>query len=183
MVLLRPYRSRCGLAILALLLSFLVVSPLHAGSSKELRLQVAYLYNFTKFVTWPSGAFPSSDAPFRLCILGRDPFERFVNILKKKKVKGRPITIDRLSADAALTGCHIAFISPDDGSLWLADVQRDSTQPTLIVGDTPGFASRGGMINFIRQGNKLRFEVNREAVKRAGLKVSSTMLQIGRIVH
>jgi len=54
---------------------------------------------------------------------------------------------------------------------------------TLTVGESEGFAVRGGIINLMAEGNKLHFEVNLLAADRAGLKISAKMLALARIVH
>jgi YfiR/HmsC-like len=61
----------------------------------------------------------------------------------------------------------------------LATVKRTST---LTVGETPGFAQAGGMINFSIQENKVKLELNLEATTRAGLKVNSKLIAVSRLV-
>jgi hypothetical protein len=55
--------------------------------------------------------------------------------------------------------------------------------PILIIGEWPGFARNGGMINFYLEKEKVRFEVNRQAITTAGLSISSDLLNLSRIVE
>ena len=54
---------------------------------------------------------------------------------------------------------------------------------TLTVGESEGFAVLGGIINFTVDANKVHFEVNRLAAQRAGLKLSSRLLSIAKLVQ
>ena len=50
------------------------------------------------------------------------------------------------------------------------------------MSETAGFAQRGGMINFYLVGNKVRFEINPAAAREEGLRLSSQLLSVGKIV-
>ncbi len=52
----------------------------------------------------------------------------------------------------------------------------------FTVADRAGFARGGGIANFIRANKKIRFEINPSAAKKAGLKVSSRLLRLAKVV-
>jgi hypothetical protein len=52
----------------------------------------------------------------------------------------------------------------------------------LTVGDHDDFATTGGVIHFTRENYRVRFEINVRAAERAGLRISSKLLQLARIV-
>ena len=54
--------------------------------------------------------------------------------------------------------------------------------PILTIGETPGFARRGCIINLIVEDNKVRFEVNLDAAKLADLNISSRLLALAKII-
>jgi hypothetical protein len=157
-------------------------SIVQAGLSKEHQLKVAYLYNFTKFVKWPTTAFSDNNTNFQLCILGNDPFGKLLSILSKKKVKKRQIIIRRLDDVDSVAECHILFVSRSETSNLQSIFTGVIGSPVLTVGEVDGFAQHGGMVNFITKGQKLRFEINQQMAEDAGLKISATMLQVGIIV-
>ena len=160
------------------------IGILHAaGSPSENQLKVAYLYNFTKFVKWPEHAFANQQVPFHLCVLGQDPFGPLLDILSKKKVRGRALFVKRLSEPQTTTTCHLLFISSSKSSRLAGIFNTIQHKPILTVGDRPNFANQGGMVNFVREGDSLRFEINRQAAQQAKLKISSKMLQIGNVIH
>lgn len=53
----------------------------------------------------------------------------------------------------------------------------------LTVGEDGVFTQCGGIINFVKEDNRVRFEVNVSAAERAGLKISSRLLALARIVR
>ncbi len=157
--------------------------------AKAIKVKAAYLYNFTKFILWPDTAFEDDKAPFVIGVLGDDPFGRILDdTIKAKKIAGRPIELRRLRWSkqedrAALTGCHILYISKLEryrlDNIFAALEKRT----VLVVSDIREFARDGGMIGFILEQGRIIFEVNREALKRAELKASSKLLKLARIVE
>lgn len=147
-------------------------------------VKASYLTKLPLFVTWPARVFPDRSAPVVIGILGDDPFGSwFDDAVRTLQTDGRGFEIRRFKEFEGLEVCHILFVgSSETGRLpRLLAVLRD--RPVLTVGDLPGFAAQGGMFNFIIEEDRVRFECNREAVRRAGLKVSGKLLQISRIVR
>jgi hypothetical protein len=145
----------------------------------EYQLKAAFVYNFAKFVEWPPAAFGEATAPMVIGILGENPIRGDLDrAIRGKTINNRPLMIKEPHSAAEWTNCHILFISPSEkkrlpeilGSLIGASV--------LTVSETDGFTEAGGMINFISEGNKIRFHINEAAAKTAGLKISSKLLSL-----
>ncbi|HWB09770.1 MAG TPA: YfiR family protein [Pirellulales bacterium] len=152
--------------------------------NREYPIKAAFLYNFGNYVTWPEEAFTGPQAPFVVGILGSGSFgDSLDRISAQKKVGGRRIVVEQLTADDSPDHCHILFItrtaSRADVSALLAKA-RD--EPVLIVGESPDFARRGGCVNFIVEGNKTRFEINAAEAKRRQLVVSAKLLSLAHLV-
>jgi hypothetical protein len=149
----------------------------------EYRIKAAFLLNFTKYITWPDASFGSDGDPIKVCLLGDSPFGAALDSIKGKEVNGRPIELVHAPTPDKLPACHVIFFGNNmdmedvDPSLQLHE------QPILTVGEKKGFASRGGMINFIVVENKVRFEINPGAVEAASLKISSQLLKLAVIVQ
>jgi hypothetical protein len=149
----------------------------------EYRVKAAYLYQFGKFVEWPAAAFPSPTATLTLCVVGDDPFGPVLDdTVRSKTIAGHAISVVRVSARADLHACHILFLSADQSSALAQIVERTAGSPVLIVGEAPDFARRGGAVNFVLQQNRVLFEVNPRAAARGGLRISSKLLSLARIV-
>lgn len=171
-----------------LLRPILLLAMFHGGaygqapSATEYQVKAAYLYNFAKFVEWPPASFPSESGAFHICVYGPDPFgKELQDITRNKMVNGRTFEISQLSDLQQVRGCHILFVSSSGKTpiKQILDSVRGSS--VLTVGDSQGFAERGGMINFLLENDRVQFEVNRKAAEDAGLKISSKLLSVARM--
>ena len=154
-----------------------------APSPSEYQIKAAFLYNFAKFVDWPAKALPGASTSITLCILGEDPFGTDLEqILDGKTVNGKSIVIKRFRGIRGLEGCHILFISSSERHHLPEILGALRGASMLTVGETERFAKLGGIINFTIEENKVRFEINVDAAERAGLKISSRLLKLGKVI-
>jgi hypothetical protein len=140
----------------------------------EYEVKAAYLYHLAKLADWPDPAPP--DSPFSVCLLGDHPIAPWLPRLEGKTVRGRPIGIRYLRQEGQSPGCQILFLSACHA---VGAVER---QPVLTVGDCPGFAEGGGMVELEREGDKVRLNVNLAAVRSAGLRFDPHLLKLARAV-
>ena len=173
-------------AVLAFALGVLVGGSafglLRWQSSPE-EVKAAFLYQFTRFIEWPSAAFAKPSDPWRVAVLGDDPlYEALEKSLRDKRVDQRPFRIERVEAAGDLRGFHVVFV-PEDRARRLPEILSALRgSPCLVVGASPGFAAEGGAVNFVLENRRIRFEINPAAADAAGLKVSSKLLQLARVV-
>lgn len=151
-------------------------------SLEEYQVKAAFLYNFMKYVDWPERAFGDASAPMVLAILGEDPFGEAIDKLQGKTVKGRPIVVRRAATLQALGDFQLLFVPASDKSDLDAIRAAAEAKGALTVGDGRGFRARGGMIELVREGDRIGFEINLEASRRAGLTVSSKLLTLAKVV-
>jgi len=173
------------LLMLALAGVWLSSKPARAQSaSKEYQLKAAFLFNFAQFVEWPADAFPNAESPFYIGVLGDNPFGTALEeTVRGESIQGHKIMVLNSRHLQELEKCQIIFITRVERARIGEVLSKLKGRKTLTVGETPGFAQRGGMINFYVEGNKLRFEINPAAAHQEGLKISSQLLSLGRIVE
>jgi hypothetical protein len=150
---------------------------------QESRLKAGYLYNLTLFVEWPPDAFSRADAPLSICVVGEDSFADLLEqMIGQKRPAGRALTIVRLRTDEP-RGCHLLFLGAS--RQWqLAKIQeRVGNGSILTVGEVSDFATRGGVVGLVMEGDRVRLEVNVKAAERARLKISSRLLSMAHLVH
>ncbi len=150
----------------------------------EYQLKAVFLFNFAKFVDWPATSFAGPQSPFVVCILGPAPFGRAVDdVFRDKTVDNRPVVIERFKNIAQARQCHMVFVSQSEG-FHLADIILHLRgECVLLVGESDGFAEAGGVIQFVIEDNRVHFLINPDAAGRAGLKISSQLLSLARVVH
>jgi YfiR/HmsC-like len=179
------------MVVIALILVALTWSPGGSAAavdgsprSPEYVIKAAYLYNFAMFVEWPSDAFATPDSPLLIGVVGADPFgwalERTV---QGKRINKRRIVIDRVQSVQDARRCHIVFISVDDDTRVSEYSTKLNGLSVLLVGDSEDVLKQGASISFTVRDNKVGYDVNLDAAKRARLTVSSKLLNLARMVH
>jgi hypothetical protein len=144
----------------------------------EPEVKAVFLFNFAQFVQWPDPAFENGRSPFVIGVLGDDPFGQALDdVVKGEMVNGRRIAVERYRRVEDVKVCHILFVGPSDAAQYGHILANLGGRPILTVGDTEGFVSSGGVIRFLSEQNHVRFRVNLDAAKAAGLTISSNLLR------
>ncbi|HFQ90441.1 MAG TPA: YfiR family protein [Desulfobulbus sp.] len=166
------------------LLCCLVTAGQCAQQVEEPVLKVAYLYNFSKYVHWPQDGPPSSPPePFDICVIRGERLRLPLKQLEKRSVGGRPIITHLLSGLPRQQVCEMVYFVDSSRSEVAAALKRLAGRPVLTVADLTGFAVQGGMIELTREDDRIRFRINVDKIREAGLRVSSRLLKLATIVR
>lgn len=149
----------------------------------EYQVKAAFIYHFMKFVEWPDKIVSHNSSPFNICILGEDPFGNSFNLLRGETVSESNLMVKRFRTIQNLDECKIVFIGRSEAERLPQILKVLKGLNVLTIGDTEGFARQGVIINFHMEENKVRFNINIDAAKRSGLKISSKLLNLATIVH
>jgi len=183
----RSGRARRSATAILLQLACACVSatyPVRAADEQTLEYQVkaAFLLNFTKFVEWPPAAFADEHSPLAICILGEDPFGSTLDeMVKGEAVNGREIVIQRILRAAPRKMCQVLFVpkSEKDVPKILAGVGPG----VLTVGETENFLQDGGILAFVIENRRVRFDIHQSAAANAMLTISSRLMTVARSVQ
>jgi hypothetical protein len=162
-------------ALLLMLLSVAVAGTTDEAQHTEYRIKTAFLYNFSRFVSWPEAALQDR-SEFSLCTLGSTLFGEQLDTLTGKTVHGKTLVIKRFDRPEDVLDCQLVFIGQSDEpgeTLWIL-----KERPVLTVSDAAAFTEKGGMIQFKVIDNKIRFRINVDAARAAGLTISSKLLSL-----
>ncbi len=129
---------------------------------------------------WPAEV-AARDA-LTICVVGEDPFGDAWKLLDGRRVRGKPLVVRRTPEPAGLAKCHILFAGAAEADDALQQLRGVKGEPVLTVGQSPGFAERGGMVNFTVAAGKVRVEVNPEVTGAAKLKMSARLLKLATLV-
>lgn len=168
-----------------LLLALFLGVVLHPRSSSaqqvrptEFQVKAAYLYNFGKFVRWQASTASATDS-FEICVIGKNPFgSALEGTVAGEKIDGKTLIARNISNPQEASRCRILFISESEEGHLKSILGIAKQFGELTVSDIPDFAERGGMIEFLSQDGKIRFEVNLTPAREAGLTVSSELLKV-----
>jgi hypothetical protein len=180
-------RPRALVQLLALTLSLAGAArggpPVSSVPVHEVEAQ--FIERFTRFIEWPPSSFAAADAPFVVCTWGEGPLStELERVVSGRRIKARPVRVLRVDAIDKLAPCHV---------LYLAKVERDLVRrvgsyalgkPLLTIGDQPGLAEAGLMINLVVDSDGfVRFEINRAVVNASQLRVSAKLMRLARLVE
>lgn len=174
------YWLRCVIALWLLLASGTGLSSVPG----EYDVKIVYLYNFTKFVNWPDTAFENADSALHICIMGDLPSTQPVQALQDKTSRNRDIVVRLLARQTPDADCHILFFTKTVSYAIVRKIIREMQSPTLIVGETPGFAKNEGTIGFVLDDRRrVRIEVNMDNAKSRDISIRAQLLEIARKVY
>jgi hypothetical protein len=165
-------------------LLFAMSSVLGQQRPTDYQVKAAYLYNFGRFVEWPAHVGAANGDSFTVCVLGQDPFGPALDaVLAGESIGGKNVVAKRISNPQESVNCRILFLASAEGGRLNQIIQTLDKEAVLTVSDMPQFSQRGGMIQFVLEGNRVRFEVNLAATQRAGLTLSSELLKVATAVR
>jgi hypothetical protein len=151
-----------------------------SAQTSEYQIKAAFLLNFAKFIEWSATPALENERSFAICILGEDPFGKALeDTVAGERIESRRVTIRKISAPNA-GSCQILYVSATHPQI--PSLPAAVGTGVLIVGEGETFAREGGMIAFIIENRRVRFDINQRAAQRAGLKVSSRLLAVARSV-
>lgn len=154
------------------------------AQSKEYELKAAFLYNFTKFVTWPEERFADPHSPIIIGVFGKSPFSpELAAAIAARKTDGRPVLLRNVSTPATAAEVHVLFVPAWEERAAEAVLEPERKAGVLYVGETEAFREHGGTITFDLDRDKLRFVINMNAADRAGLKISAQLLKLAKRVE
>lgn len=163
----------------ALIVAFAPAAARAADESVEYAVKAAFLYKFGFFVEWPAAAFASPASPFRLCILGDDPFGPTLDkAVGGQQIGSRPVEVRRLKTAGRDSGCHILYIGASEAPrlAQIIEALRGTGVLTVSDGRLPGTAT--GIIHFQVKDDRVRFDIDDEAAAQNGLAISSKLMSL-----
>lgn len=172
-----------GVFLLYALLTMFPYAWAQSGTPSEYEVKAAFLFNFLKFIEWPTDHLTQAGSPILIGILGEDPFDDALDqVVRGKAIDGRPVLIKRAKTVEPLRSCHIVFVSRSERKRLSQITSELSDAGVVTVSDTEEFLERGGIINFVIENNRVRFDINKRIADRAGLKISSKLLVLAKSV-
>jgi len=204
-------RQRNGTPAFAVVLIFcLVCFPCAVRAAKkqatEYELKMAFLFNFLKYVEWekekgaeqtePDAEKPDAEKepePIRIGVVGKDPFEKAWEIIRDKKVNDRKISYRIFDLAAGeeeqqkqtreeIRSCQVIFVPKSEGKNLDRILELVKDRPVLTVGETGDFLQKGGILNFVLEENKIRFEINLDTAKAARIQFKTSVLKLAKTI-
>ena len=161
-----------------LIVLFLLIALNPAWSQdKQDQIKTVFVFNFTKYVQWPS---PSNK--ITIGVLGSNAsITAALKDMASKKSGEVDIVVEEFSNPALAGNYQIVYI-PESNSGAIKSIDQAAIKETLLVTEKHGLTQQGSLINFVNQGGKLRFEINRQLMDKSSIKISSKLLGLAILV-
>ncbi len=187
-LILRPrHAGALGILLLASLLACIRVDTANASSAavdraiSEYEVKAAYVYNFAKFVDWPSTAFSAPNAPICVGVIGADDFAALLEkVVKDKLIQEHPIQVRLLKWPADLGACNIVYVGATEQKRFRQICESVQNSPVLTITEAEDKSQVKGIMNLFMESGKVQFEVNIEGAEKARLRISSKLLRLAR---
>jgi hypothetical protein len=177
--------GRFGIASIVLTAT-LVASPWIADDRNpqtvpDTRVKAAFLFNFAKFTEWPALA---AGAPIVACVVGHDGIaDALVETVRGQTIAGHALEVLRPQESAVWRGCQLLFVAAAEIRRSTAALDSIKTLPVLTVSDSSDFSQSGGIIELYVDGGRIRFAINVDAGGRSGVRLSSRLLGLAKIIR
>lgn len=148
--------------------------------------KAAMLEKIPRYINWPAeSGMKNTSTPFVIGVIGKNPFGSILEkaFTRDRKINKKQVKIVYFSSPDEIKDCHLLFISAAEKKNLSKIFSIIQNKPVLTISDTTGFAQRGVHINFVKSGQRLRFEINPIAVRQASLSIDPSFLAIGKIVR
>jgi hypothetical protein len=167
------------LLVITLCLALMGSGVARGADADEYEVKAAYLYRFLPFVTWPEEARIAAGQPIVVGIVGEDPFgTRLEDALRGKDIEGHPIVLKHFRSFSDYQPSAVVFVARSEQKQYAMILSRLEGQPVLVVGEGEEFCRAGGSIGFLMVSNKVRFAIRQDAIRQAGLQVSSKLMAL-----
>ncbi len=171
------------LAILALLAVSSATADTKTAPMDEFEVKAAFLLKFPAFGECPKERTSTEEGEIVIGILGKDPFgEKLDRLVQKANAASRKVRVQRAADPNKLLACHIVFIADSERNKLRSTLKTLAAHPILTVSGMPGFCGEGGIVATLRKDNTVKLEINRRAAEGAGLKLSSKLLRVAKLV-
>jgi hypothetical protein len=176
-------RIRGACALLAVgLAGALIVGSAAAQPVAAPRLKAAFVANLTQFVQWPADAV-AVGAPLVMCVVDDPAVARALeDITRGRAIGGHSVTVKTVAAEAALPSCDVLYLNRSSGRRSGALIATVQGSCVLTISDIPDFARVGGIVELMRENDRIGIIVNVVALSRAGIRLNSGLLALATIV-
>ncbi len=139
----------------------------------DYRVKASYLLNLLRFIDWPHDVC-DPHGQLNLSICGADGLDAYY-ALHDEPVGGRTLYVERIRdiGTPSTQERHILVLGGDK-PVQSVPIMRG----LLTVGEADAFAARGGILNLLLIGGRVRFEINEEMAKACGFVIDPKLSKL-----
>lgn len=159
-----------------LLLSFMFFVT-HYSLAQNEKFKALFMYNFAKNIQWPA-AYQSGD--FVIAVLGNSPMiDELKVIASKQKIGSQTIVVKTIKSASEIGDAQIVYLPESQSSSTKDVVATTAGKSVLVITDKEGLSKEGSAINYIKDGGRIKYEINRAVIEKRGMSVNSALISLG----
>ncbi|MEZ5357432.1 MAG: YfiR family protein [Candidatus Zixiibacteriota bacterium] len=148
-------------------------------ATEDVDYKAKFIVKLIDYVEWPAGAGADASGNIVVHVVGASDMATKLT----ESAAGTNITVKEVPIDdAGIAKCQILFMGTSETSDLAKILKKVNGTTVLTVSDAEYFGNYGVMINFYAEGDKTKFEVNKTVVDMSGIKISSKLLKLAKII-
>jgi hypothetical protein len=158
-----------------------IIFSLHVCHAQSEKFKALFMYNFTKYIEWPASV---RQGDFVIAVLGNSPMTKELEIIAgKQKVGAQNILVKTFNSVNDIDYCHILYVPSSKSASIAQIIEKISGKSILIITDKEGLASQGACINYVSDGDRIKYELNKKNIEKRGMIVNSSLVTLGIAVN
>jgi hypothetical protein len=158
-----------------------IIFEMHSVYAQSEKFKALFMYNFTKYIEWPAS---ERQGDFIIAILGASPMSKELEIIAgKQKVGSQSILVKTFNSVDDISNCNILYIPASKSTSLAQVIEKLSGKSVLVVTDKEGLAAQGSCINYIKDGDRIKYELNKKNIEKRGMVVNSALVTLGIAVN
>ncbi len=152
--------------------------------SSEDKIKASYVFNFVRFITWPSQGLNKKKQSVQVCSINQNNrFDKAFKPVIGKKISGQPLMFKKIKDIEHISQCHLLYIDKSEKEQIHSLLPLIKKYRILSISDSHNFCALGGIIGMVKRKGRIRIEINLKEAKSAGFKISSNLLEVATIVN
>lgn len=153
-----------------------VLQSVNAQALNEDMIKANYVLRFTDFVRWQE---PTGEV-IRIAMLGEDNMKHeIMAAAKSRSNRGRVFEVIIVKPDSiTMQDIDLIYIGRGYRNQWPGIIESSRRASVVTVASEPGFLKAGGLIEFVKVQNRLRFSLNMTDVDSYDVTISSKLVQL-----
>jgi len=153
-------------------------------ASPEARIKAAFLFKFCHYVEWPEQAFAGPGDPIVIGVVGDLAIARELQrVIVGRDVRQRPLQVRHYRTEQDPAGAHLLFVDQSARAALTHWRKRLEGSPVLLVTEGTSGLDSGSSVNFVVEGDRVRFDISLIAADAHQLRISSQLLSVARQVR
>ncbi len=145
----------------------------------DYEVKATFLFNFLKFATWPDSVLRPG-AQLEVCAFGVSSVAEQLQTFHDRMIDAHRVNVRPVVDPSELPFCHLVFLAEGENRRVITALHAVAGSSVLTVGEQPDFLDRGGIINFVTEDSRIRFDINQGMAERVNVKISAHLLRLAR---